>query len=96
MATDRTSMASFAVRGPIVRDDLPGLSDRVCRRLATEGGQDVECDVKGVPADAVTVDALARLQLVASRNACRIRRRNASERLLELVDLMGLSDVLGG
>ena len=52
------------------------------------------CDVEGVEPDAVTVDALARLQLGASRRGCRIVLRNASEPLLELVELMGLSNVL--
>ena len=44
--------------------------------------------------DAVTVDALARLQLAACRRGCRVVLRNASEPLLELVELMGLSNVL--
>jgi hypothetical protein len=42
----------------------------------------------------VTVDALARPQLGASRNGCRVRLRNASRELLEVVALMGLADVL--
>jgi ABC-type transporter Mla MlaB component len=52
------------------------------------------CDVAGVPADAVTVDALARLQLVAHRYGCSVRLRNASPELRELVRFMGLRDVL--
>jgi hypothetical protein len=52
------------------------------------------CDVSGVPADAVTVDALARLQLAARRSRCRVRLRNASDELLALVSFMGLADVL--
>jgi anti-anti-sigma regulatory factor len=42
----------------------------------------------------MTVEALARLQLAAQRTGCRIRLRNASPDLLEVVALMGLSDVL--
>ena len=53
------------------------------------------CDVRGVDPDAVTVDALARLQLAARRHGCEVRLRNASPALLELVELMGLTDVLG-
>jgi ABC-type transporter Mla MlaB component len=52
------------------------------------------CDVAGVAADAVTVDALARLQLAARRHACRIRLRGASAALSDLVAFMGLQDVL--
>jgi hypothetical protein len=40
------------------------------------------------------VDALARLQLAARRRGCVIRLRHASPELLELVDFMGLADVL--
>jgi len=47
-----------------------------------------------VPADAVTVDALARLQAAAGRYGCRVRLRRASDELLELVAFMGLEDVL--
>ncbi len=84
----------FAIWGPIARDDLPGLCDRVCLLLTESGGGDVLCNVDGVCADAVTVDALARLQLAARRHGCRIRLRHASHDLLELVAFMGLRDVL--
>ena len=86
----------FSIWGPIARDDLPGLCDRVCNVLAESGGSDIRCNVDGVAADAVTVDALARLQLAARRQGCRIHLRNASHDLLELVAFMGLRDVLPG
>jgi ABC-type transporter Mla MlaB component len=86
---------TFSVWGPIERADLPGLSDRVCGVLAgSRQASAVFCDVAGVPSDAITVEALARLQLAAKRNGCRIRLRNAPPELLDLVALMGLSDVL--
>jgi hypothetical protein len=85
---------AFAVHGPIARADLPGLCDRVCAILAGSGADVAYCDVAGVPPDAVTVDALARLQLAAHRRGCRVRLRHASPRLLELVAFMGLADVL--
>jgi ABC-type transporter Mla MlaB component len=47
-----------------------------------------------VQVDAGTVDALARLQLTARRSGARVRLRNASRELVELVDFMGLSEVL--
>ena len=86
----------FTIWGPIAREDLPGLCDRVCTLLAESGGGDLRCDVDGVDADAVTVDALARLQLAARRRGCRIHLRNASHDLLDLVAFMGLRDVLPG
>jgi hypothetical protein len=51
-------------------------------------------DVRDVEPDAVTVDALARLQLAAKRLSCRLLLRNASPELLELVAFMGLAEVL--
>ena len=86
----------FAVQGPIAREDLPGLCDRVCRLLAANATPVVLCDVARVPPDAVTVDALARLQLAARRYGCQVRLRGASPELVALVAFMGLSDVLSG
>ena len=85
---------SFAIYGPIARDDLPGLCDRVCSLLEGSAGAVLLCDVAGVEPDAVTVDALARLQLAARRRGCQVRLRGASTELLELVDFMGLKNVL--
>ena len=84
----------FAIHGPIERDDLPGLCNRVCVLLERSEARVVLCDVRGVEPDAVTVDALARLQLAARRRGCQVRLRYASDELLELVDFMGLTDVL--
>ena len=85
---------TFAVHGPIERGDLPGLCDRVCALFARTAPEVALCDVRDVPADAVTVDALARLQLAAKRCGCTVRLRNASGELLELVAFMGLENVL--
>lgn len=94
MAGPASPTVAFAVRGPIARADLPGLCDRVCALLERSAADVALCDVAGVPADAVTVDALARLQLAAGRHGCRVRLRNAPEELRELVAFMGLRDVL--
>jgi hypothetical protein len=85
---------AFAVHGPIARADLPGLCDRVCAILAESEVEVAYCDVAGVPPDAVTVDALARLQLAARRRGCQIRLLHCSPELLELVASMGLTEVL--
>jgi ABC-type transporter Mla MlaB component len=87
-------MSDFAIWGPIARDDLPGLYHRVCVLLHERGPGVVRCDVTGVEPDAVTVDALARLQLAARRLGCQVRLANASSELRELISYMGLSDVL--
>ena len=85
---------TFAVRGPIAREDLPGLCGRVCALLGEHGPGVVHCDVETAAADAVTVDALARLQLAARRYGCRVRLRHASPDLRALVVFLGLGDVL--
>ena len=45
--------------------------------------------------DLATVNLLARMQLAAKRRGARLRVRQASKGLLELIDFTGLSDVLG-
>ena len=85
---------AFSIRGPIARADIPGLCDRVCGLLAGSGARVALCDVRGVPVDVATVDALARLQLGAQRCGCRVILRNASAGLRDLVAFLGLDDVL--
>ena len=85
---------AFAISGPIARADLPGLCDRVCALLGESRADVALCDVTGVEPDAVTVDALARLQLAARRHGCQVLLRHASDELLDLVRFMGLRDVL--
>ena len=84
----------FSIWGPITRADLPGLCERVCTLLSRPGVELALCDVTDVDPDAVTVDALVRLQLAAGRQGCRIRLRNASDELWALVNFMGLRDAL--
>ena len=85
---------AFAIEGPIARADLPGLCERVCAILERSGAGVALCDVCGVDVDAVTVDALARLQLAARRHGCQVRLRHPSNELRDLVAFMGLRDVL--
>jgi ABC-type transporter Mla MlaB component len=86
-------VSDFVIRGPIARADLPGLCDRVCGELTAGGQGVVHCGVAGVEPDAVTVDALARLQLAAGRIGCQVRLEDASAELRDLVAFMGLEDV---
>jgi len=94
MAAPAQQPLAFAVWGPIRRADLPGLCDRVCALFSEASPTVALCDVQGVEPDAVTVDALARLQLAARRQGCQVRLSNASDELVQLVDFMGLADVL--
>lgn len=82
------------VRGPLRRSDLPELYARACAGLAAGGHRVLVLEVSGVAADAVAVDALARLALAARRQGCQVRVRGAGPDLWSLIDLAGLSDVL--
>ena len=94
MAAPAPQPLVFEVRGPIARTDLQGLCNRVCALLETNAAPVAFCDVRTVEPDAVTVDALARLQLGARRRGCQVRLRGASTELVQLVRFMGLADVL--
>jgi ABC-type transporter Mla MlaB component len=85
----------FAIEGPIARADLPGLCSRIRGLLEGTGATVALCNVgAGVGADAVTADALARLQLLAGRLGCRVLLHDVSDELLELLAFMGLRDVV--
>ncbi len=85
---------AFALHGPIARADLRTLCERISALLAETRAEMVVCDVRGAKADAVTVDALARLQLAAGRHGSRLCLRGAPPDLLDLVSFVGLGDVL--
>ena len=94
MTTTGARSVAFAIWGPIRRDDLPGLCARVCGLLSGSRAEIALCDVRGVAAEAVTVEALARLQLAARRHGCVVRLQDASAELQALVAFMGLTAVL--
>jgi hypothetical protein len=55
----------------------------------------LRCEVAGVEADGVAVDALAQLALAARRRGCAARLSGASAELVDLVRFAGLAEVLG-
>ncbi|HWD65697.1 MAG TPA: hypothetical protein VG405_11025 [Solirubrobacteraceae bacterium] len=67
------------------------LSDR---QLASGVPWPLRCDATELPADARVVDALARVALVARRHGCELWLCHAAPELRELIEFMGLSDVL--
>jgi ABC-type transporter Mla MlaB component len=88
--------ATLRITGPLERADLPGLLERTCALLGGGGIEVLLCDVAGVGADAVAVDALARLALAGRRAGAQVRLRGASEELMALVGFIGLSGMLPG
>ena len=81
--------------GRIDRADIPGLCERARVLLAKDVKEQLVCDVGAIVSpDAVTVDALARLQLTARRLGCQVRVEHASAELRGLLAFMGLSDAV--
>ena len=88
-------MTVFVLGGPIARGDIPGLCERARASLEGSDVDVIVCDVAElVDPDAITVDALARLQLTARRLGGRIRLRHACGELRDLIALMGLTEAL--
>ena len=94
MAIPEARAVTLEIRGPLERSDLPALFARACQLLSRTHPEVIFCEVTGVSADAVAVDALARLALAARRQRCQIRLRGASKELLALVAFVGLEEVL--
>jgi ABC-type transporter Mla MlaB component len=90
-----SSTIVLVLSGPIGRADLTGLCERVQTLLETSNAALAVCDVEGVvDPDIVTVDALARLQLIAQRLGCEIRVLHADGELRDLLTLTGLREVV--
>jgi hypothetical protein len=82
----------LAIPAPI--GDVPGLCERLRAVIGACDAEVVVCDVGALPADARTMEALARLQLTARRLGRRIRVQRASRELEQLLAFAGLTDVL--
>ena len=81
--------------GPIARDDIPALCERVHVLVESCDADPVPCDVGGLDdPDASSIDALARLQLTALRMGRRLGFRDACGELRDLVEFLGLGDTL--
>ena len=94
MAAPEAQTIAFALSAPIARADLQLLCECVCGLLERSGAGVALCDVSRLDPSAVSVDALARLQLTARRSGCEVLLQRPSNELRELVDFMGLADVL--
>jgi anti-anti-sigma regulatory factor len=83
------------VSGPLTPADAAALCERARSELERSGAEVLVCDVAALThADAGTIEALARLQLTARRLGRRIRLRDPSPELADLLDLFGLAEVL--
>ena len=85
----------FTIGALIARADIPALCERAQRLMVGVDADRLICDVGAITSpDAVTVDALARLQLTARRLGRHVRLEHASPQLRELLSFVGLSEVL--
>jgi ABC-type transporter Mla MlaB component len=87
----------LTISGALARADIPALCERLRTVLLDRDHQTdaVICDLAGIErVDAVTIDALARLQLTARRLGRRLLLRNASADVQTLLALMGLAGVV--
>jgi ABC-type transporter Mla MlaB component len=90
---DATTMA---IAAPIDATDVPALCAQVRELLIATGSGVVFCDLGALTtADLATVNALARLHLTAVRCGGKIRLRDVSSELHELLALIGLCGVIG-
>jgi ABC-type transporter Mla MlaB component len=90
-----SAQIQLGVNGRIDRADIPRLCERARVLLVDDAANQLVCDVAAILVpDAVTVDALARLQLTARRLGRRASVEHASAELRGLVAFMGLSDAL--
>lgn len=88
--------ATVWVIGPVIeRADIPVLCANLVALLDVTGARLIVCDVGRIVApDAVTVEALARLQLTARRFGRHLTICRASQELLDLMTFIGLAGVL--
>jgi hypothetical protein len=94
MAVPAQETIEFAICRPLARANLGELCERVCKALESTGAGVAICDLSQARADAVTVEALARLQLAVRRRGFQASLCSPSPELLALVEFMGLREVL--
>lgn len=88
-------MDGLVISGAIDRARVPELCDRARLAVEDSDAEIVSCDVRAIAVpDAVAVDLLARLHLISKRLGRQLRLVAPQPCLLELIGLMGLSEVL--
>jgi ABC-type transporter Mla MlaB component len=85
----------LVLSGPIDRGDIGQLCGRIVGLLQRSDADLIICDMGAiVDPDAVTIEALCRLQLTAHRLGRRVQLLDACGQLRDLLDLTGLSGVV--
>ena len=95
MAAPEPTTIALVVAGRIARADVGALCDRVRALLEESRAELLVCEVAAAAdPDLVTVELLARLQLVARRLGRQVRLSRAPAGLVELLAFLGLDEVL--
>lgn len=94
MAGSSQRTVTLAISAPLERRDLRGLFERTCALLDGADAEVLMCNVAGVEADAVALDALARLALAARRRGCRVQLLGCSAELRSLAAFAGLVEAI--
>ena len=82
--------------GPIDREQVRAICERVRRFLEESGADSLVCDVGAVyEPDLITVEVLTRIQLTANRLGLTVRLGRPGRRLQDLLVLVGLDEVIG-
>ena len=88
-------MIDLNIVGPIAPNEVSALCERAQRLLDQSGADLIVCNVSLLPRpDVAAVEALARIQLLARGCGCEVVIRSKSSELSELLELLGLTDVL--
>jgi ABC-type transporter Mla MlaB component len=83
------------IAGRIDRADAARLGREIRTLLDAGDVAQIVCDLGAVTqADLAVVDALCRMRLAARRRGCQLLLRDASRGLLELIFLIGLTDIV--
>ncbi|MFD5069564.1 STAS domain-containing protein [Streptomyces sp. NPDC087866] len=86
--------AVVVLPGHLTRADVPRLCAELRAALAASPTATPACDVSAaVHPDLTTIEALARLTLVARRGGARLRLRGTPPELRALLDLVGLGEM---
>jgi anti-anti-sigma regulatory factor len=94
LANDPQSI-ELQIAGRIDRADAAWLGREIRTLLDAGDVAQIVCDLGAVTqADLAVVDALCRMRLAARRRGCQLLLRDASRGLLELIFLMGLTDIV--
>jgi ABC-type transporter Mla MlaB component len=85
----------IAIQGPLERAYISCLLEQACSLLDETGPEVLLCKLSDVAADAVALDALARLALSAHRRGCSLMLSGDCAELRSLATFAGVAEAIG-